>query len=157
MLLSEGKLRAKRKKPRNSPLMAEQKPDNSPFNISPELLKNLPQNTQVAVAQSITFKGPLPPPALYREYEEILPGMAERLMKMAESEQSHRHDWEKRITSYSAKEIIRGQWMGLVLALCAFAAAIGCVYWGYPWVAIVFGGASLASILTAFFKKSKDE
>lgn len=38
-----------------------------------------------------SFSGPMPPPALFREYDQILPGAAERIMAMAEKEQQHRH------------------------------------------------------------------
>jgi uncharacterized membrane protein len=38
--------------------------------------------------------GPLPSPAEIGEYERILPGTADRIIKMAEKEQSHRHQSE---------------------------------------------------------------
>lgn len=39
---------------------------------------------------------PLPPPGELRTYEEILPGAAERIFRMAEIEQSHRIDRENK-------------------------------------------------------------
>lgn len=38
-----------------------------------------------------SFRGPLPPPSTLAQYEETLPGSAERLMTMAEVQAEHRH------------------------------------------------------------------
>lgn len=43
------------------------------------------------------FKGPLPHPAILKQYEEIYAGFAKEIMQMAENEQRHRHDVEKMI------------------------------------------------------------
>ena len=41
------------------------------------------------------FSGPLPHPQLMAGYEEALPGSAERILKMSEEAQQHRHSMEK--------------------------------------------------------------
>lgn len=45
---------------------------------------------------SSTFEGPIPPPALLREYNQILPGAAERIIAMAENEGRHRQALENK-------------------------------------------------------------
>ena len=40
-------------------------------------------------------EGPLPPPADLAAYEQVVPGLAERLVKAAESQTRHRHRIEK--------------------------------------------------------------
>lgn len=45
---------------------------------------------QVVATKSETFEGPLPHPDLLAKYETILPGIAERIVSMAESEQNAR-------------------------------------------------------------------
>lgn len=37
------------------------------------------------------FRGPLPPPFILKQYDEIHPGFAEEIMQMAVNEQGHRH------------------------------------------------------------------
>jgi Predicted membrane protein (DUF2335) len=54
-----------------------------------------------AVAFSESFAGPLPPPALLAEYEQALPGLAERIVAMAENEGNHRRAMEKRLIRLS--------------------------------------------------------
>ena len=39
---------------------------------------------------------PLPPPVEYREYAELIPNGADRLMQMAERQQSHEHGMNRK-------------------------------------------------------------
>lgn len=47
--------------------------------------------TQLIAAKSETFEGPLPHPDILARYENILPGIADRIVRMAEAEQNARH------------------------------------------------------------------
>ena len=118
--------------------------------IPSELLKTLPQNTQIAVLQSISFQGPLPPPALYREYKENLPGAEERILKLAENEQTHRHQWDNNIMRNAATAVRRGQWMGFGVACAAILFAAFCAYLERDGGMYIFGGISFIGILSAF-------
>lgn len=40
------------------------------------------------------FEGPLPPPELFVKYKEVEPSSPDRILRMAELEQSHRHEIE---------------------------------------------------------------
>ena len=72
----------------------------SPQEVSDKLkgaldkLPELPEHVRVSVAEAMSFVGPLPPPTMYREYENALAGSAERILVMAEKEQNHRIAWE---------------------------------------------------------------
>ena len=46
---------------------------------------------QIIRASESSHSGPLPPPRQLREYEQALPGLAERIVRLAEAEQDHRH------------------------------------------------------------------
>lgn len=67
----------------------------------------------VSVLKSERFSGPLPHPSHMREYEEILPGSAERILSMAETEQNHNAGMEKTIVDAQIGDMKRGKWMGL--------------------------------------------
>lgn len=73
------------------------------------------QDPPIAAA---AFQGPIPPPSILRGYDEIIPNGAERIMTMAEDEQEHRHDLEKRQVGLFEK----GQWFAFILGL----VTIGC-------------------------------
>ena len=48
-------------------------------------------------------------------YEEHLTGSAERIVRMAEKEQEHRHNWEDSILASTERDTKRSQWMGLFI------------------------------------------
>ncbi len=104
-----------------------------------------------------SFSGPVPPPAVLREYNEILPGaeFADRIVRMAEKEQDHRHRQEDRVVSIFS----RGQVFALILGLAAIAFASYMAHLGHDGKAL---SAMLATILIlagtlAFNKHLKDE
>lgn len=47
--------------------------------------------------QKSVFKGPLPPPEVLRQYDDVQPGLVDQIVKMAVDEQSHRHNMERMI------------------------------------------------------------
>jgi uncharacterized membrane protein len=54
-----------------------------------------PQTTDKPNQPKITLQaqqwtGPLPPPAALEQFERVIPGGAERILRMAEQEQAHR-------------------------------------------------------------------
>lgn len=49
--------------------------------------------------QEVSYAGPIPPPAMLARYNEVLPGAAERILKMAEEQSSHRQYLEKAVVN----------------------------------------------------------
>ena len=46
---------------------------------------------RLAVQETVTIHaGPLPPPEILREYDQALPGLADRIVSMAEGQANHR-------------------------------------------------------------------
>ena len=60
----------------------------------PDETPDLPENPGTLV-HAEHWSGPLPPPAALQRYDEVLPGAAERILAMAETEQQHRMEQEK--------------------------------------------------------------
>lgn len=50
----------------------------------------------IEVQEVSRFTGPIPPPDLLAEYDQILPGLAERIVTMAEGEANHRRGIQRR-------------------------------------------------------------
>ena len=85
---------------------------------------------------SRSFSGPLPPPDLFRQYEEASPGTGKEIVEMAKAQRTHDHEMERR-----AHEIVRDhlprrentlRWaMALItfIAVIAIAAFSFTVYW----------------------------
>ena len=66
----------------------------------------------------------LPSPALLESYDEISPGLANKLADIIKQEQKHRHDWENKYLRAMSNIAKVGQLFGLVLAVIIIYATI---------------------------------
>jgi len=57
---------------------------------------------------SAHWSGPLPPPATLKQFDEVIPGGAERILRMAEAEQAHRHLTDITALKADSRAISRG-------------------------------------------------
>ena len=84
----------------------------------------VPQATsQTLTCVGVSFSGPLPHPAIMREYEMILPGSAERIMAMAEKTVESNIKIKMEETSASCKVSLRGQTLAFILIFLSLVAA----------------------------------
>ena len=70
------------------------------------------------------WSGPLPAPADLQQYEVLIPGGAERILIMAESEQRHRHGLEDTVILSDTRRATFGLFLGFFLAFGAIAGAL---------------------------------
>lgn len=75
--------------------------------------------------------GPLPPPKALAGYEETLPGAANRIVTMAEEEQSYRHKMTEKSIKNNNRHTARGQYMGFILVLVLIGASVYLALKGY--------------------------
>lgn len=96
------------------------------------------------------FSGPLPSPEMLQGYENTHPGLADRIVAMAENEQKHRHQLEaKSVESVISKEK-RGQQYALFITCLIIPVSGVLVYLGHPIWAAIYGGVTLASLVGLF-------
>ncbi len=101
--------------------------------LSPEkvILEATPEEKRERVKAALTtiiraesFSGPLPPPKALKEYEEILPGSADRILSMAEKQSAHRMTLENKAIGGQVDQSRRGQLFGFIVFLFCIAVAI---------------------------------
>jgi len=121
----------------------------------PQLLKKLQPEQRESVLRIVqqtltSFEGPLPPPQMLAEYDRLIPQGADRLMRLLESQTSHRHVQETRIVSTQTSLPLRGQFIGT--GLCVFFGAIGwrLSFTGHDAVAGVLFGTTILGLVTIF-------
>jgi len=66
------------------------------------------------------FTGPLPHPSILEKYEQTLPGAADRIIKMAENQSSHRQAIEKKVIDAN----VFNEKLGMVLAFIITAVIV---------------------------------
>lgn len=136
--------------------------------------KNQPSSTQVVTRQAnpipanqnagtsvnhVSFQGPLPPPGMLRQYDEVAPGTAERIIAMAESEQRHRHKEDVRINSanvvlsrVNAAEMLLGQIFAFIIAMGGLWTGKELIVGGHVLAGSIFSGAVLVALVAVFIK-----
>ncbi|MGC6485047.1 MAG: DUF2335 domain-containing protein [Candidatus Puniceispirillales bacterium] len=145
---------------KNTPSKAKSKSKNSRTKSSkPNIRKSssidhdandLSDERAIEVTMSL-FSGPLPPPQILEQYEECLPGAADRIMSRAEKEQSHRHWREKCAHWHETLKI----WSAFTIAASAIAGACYCAFQGMTEIGIALALSGLAPTLFRRFWPQK--
>lgn len=120
-----------------------------------DLLKDESPEVRTHVLQVISevrtmYSGPLPRPEDLERYERIHPGLADRIMTMAEQQQKHRHECESEIIHKNLGISVKGQFIGAFIALVCIAAAVYLSISGHDTVAGIIGGATLIGAIIVF-------
>lgn len=120
------------------------------------------QRTVVAHQQTIKrYSGPIPAPEALEHYNRIVPGAADRIIRMAELEQQSRLDNSRLDVTERIKFFRRGQWMAFSLALTALGIGTALSFEGMLTLAGILFGTVVLGLATAFLgakmSKPKDE
>ena len=130
--------------------------------ISPELeniADNYSDNNKQAVVNSLHqeyFSGPLPHPTILNEYEKICPGLADRIVAMAEKDQKHNIDIRQKSLEYQGRDSLLGSLFAFSTIFIALASGTFLIYTGnevsgfVALISAVFAGAKV------FFGKNKE-
>lgn len=111
---------------------------------------------QVVGIQQSSFSGPLPKPEDFAAYRKAVPDAPERILQMAERQQAHRIESERRIISARNKESLLGLILGAFIVFSCIGAAIFLGLHGHDWLAGIIVGI-IASVTTIFvLRKAPD-
>ncbi len=103
-----------------------------------------------------SFSGPIPPPQALKGYEEVLPGSADRILKMAEQQQEHRMKMENKAISKQLSLNSRGQIFGFIIFFVCIGVAILFAYLDMKYFAGIFLTVTMATIISIFVLGKKD-
>lgn len=116
-----------------------------------------PIKTEIQVSQSRHYSGPLPLPEDLARYDQVVPGAAERIIKMAENEMQHRHDNDNKIT----KNIVITTYLSIFVAFICVLIMSGLVFYalykGFSAAAGTIAVGSIAAVASVFFTRKKDK
>ncbi|MEA1966754.1 MAG: DUF2335 domain-containing protein [Thermodesulfobacteriota bacterium] len=110
------------------------------------------QKTEQIAAQLTAeqFSGPIPHPDILRGYNQVLPGVAERILAMAELDQRHQIEIETSAQKLTANEAKRGQLFGLMVSISAFITSGVALFKGFENAAMFLGGTTVVGLVTVF-------
>ncbi|MEA1910858.1 MAG: DUF2335 domain-containing protein [Spirochaetota bacterium] len=73
--------------------------------------------TTTSMQMHHSYSGPLPHPSHFQQYERILPGSADRILKMVEKQSEHRQYLEKKIVDSDIRSSKTGMILGFIIAV----------------------------------------
>jgi uncharacterized membrane protein len=100
----------------------------------------------------LSWEGPMPPPSFLRQYDEVIPGGANRLLTMVEEESVHRRLMERRSQTYPLVDQLAARGAALLFAAGALGALIYCASIGAHVVAVSIGGVLIIAGINAFLQ-----
>ena len=115
------------------------------------VIQDLPTEKQTLIIQqaSSSFQGPIPHPDHFAQYNKVLPGAAERILKMAEREQENRHKHE----DVTDRLFLRGLYLGTLIIVLLIGLAVLALYLGHPGPAIIIVTSIIALAVIYVLRK----
>jgi uncharacterized membrane protein len=125
-----------------------------------ELVVDLDQDEeQLGSITSALYQGPLPPPQMLAQYDDVLPGMADRLLKIVEKEQDIRASGQRHYLFNDSGRVLGS----ILVSVFLVGGAIYCGVIGQPELGIALAASGAAPQIIRSFqsrgasKKSSEE
>lgn len=136
----------KAKKPRKSNLPNTQRAVKATKNHTPEPEKVVQIGSELTEVHAARFRGPIPPPKIIAEYEEALPGAADRIFAMAElnnalPDKALDYEYKEKLLAKTCAVLVTA----MILGLAGFMA-----YNGAPREAAIIACSTVVAIVSAF-------
>lgn len=84
--------------------------------VAKEINSMTPEMQTRVISAAAVYSGPIPDASQFKKYEEVLPGSADRILKMAENQAAHRQKLEMKAIEADIKNSQRGQTFAFILA-----------------------------------------
>lgn len=147
---AQGIYGAKGQSDKVAPLPLDQLPDSMR-----QFVKDLPKDkrNEAAVLFYSSMKshsGPLPSPETLEGYNQVLPGLADRIVTMAENQQKHRVGLENTSLRRQFNQSGTGQWMAFVLSILFLGVGGYLIHEDHDWAGSIIITGTLVSLAVAF-------
>ncbi|MFW2600176.1 DUF2335 domain-containing protein [Aliarcobacter butzleri] len=129
----------------------------NPETIQAEEIKAELERIEQILVQKESFSGPLPHPEHFKKYNQIVPGSANRLLKMAEDDLAHVHSIQRRQSNTETAATILGLISGFAIAIIALVGSGYLIMQGHDVAGAVLGTGSLASLVSVFVYGKKSQ
>ncbi len=123
-----------------------------------------PNNSEKFIAAQFQhYQGPLPKPQDLHEYDQILPGSAERIISMWEEQVRHRHGLERSVIDSDVTNSKKGLMLGFVISVISIIAGSICIWHGNTVGGTIIGGPAVPALVGVFVygsrlrKKERDQ
>lgn len=113
-------------------------------------LEEIREIKQILIKREESFSGPLPHPDHFRKYNQIVPGSANRLLKMAEDDLKHIHDMQKSQDFTNKMATLSGLFAGWSIAMVCLIGSGYLIMNDHDVAGAVLGAGALTSLVSVF-------
>lgn len=129
--------------------------DDPPVDSSEEVVTEDSERQLIEVSKQAAWSGPLPPPSILEQFNDVVENGAERIVSAWEGETAHRQDMERRELSYFGRDSILGKVFAFIFVITALGGSLWAAVNGAEIFATVLGGGTIASVVWAFVKTTR--
>lgn len=112
------------------------------------------EQTTISV-RSQEWHGPLPPPAILEDFDNVVPNGAERIVKAWEDETRHRREIEVQEQRSFYRDMLVGKIFALIFVLAALGTAAFAAYVGAEWLGAILGAGTIGAVVWAFVRSQQ--
>jgi len=123
-------------------------------NVDPKTFATIAAVVQAQVSQ---FISPLPDPSILARYDQIVPGAAERILKLTENQSAHRIKLEDQALTAQISESKRGQWIAAIISVLFLVGSVWVTLEGHDWVGGILGGGTVVTLVTVFIGSKRQQ
>ncbi len=124
-------------------------PDNNPP------ARSNPSNPPARVATYTEISGPIPAPQILQQYNNIVPGAAERIIRMAEKQSDHRMGLENKVVNSNLVKSYLGMIAGTSIAIFGLYIAKEIAINGNPATAGIVAALDLGGLVWVAVNNTK--
>ncbi|MFA7421953.1 MAG: DUF2335 domain-containing protein [Melioribacteraceae bacterium] len=121
---------------------------------------NLPQKNSgytVTAHHSELYVGPLPKPETLKQFDDIVPGAAERIITQFEEQSRHRRSLEQVVISNDVKLSQRGLVFGFIIGMVAIICGGILAFLGREIAGSFIGGGGVVGLVSVFIYGSQSK
>jgi uncharacterized membrane protein len=125
------------------------------------------QSDSHSIVRGEYFEGPFPPPEILAQYEELQPGLVDRIFRYAETEQAQRHRIQAKQTDTDGFDVRSHFWAHCLTSICVttmylalLAAGSYALYLGHIKTALAILASPVVRVMLAMkqmFRKGRSQ
>ncbi len=114
-----------------------------------EIAQLIRQEVRQEIRQEL-FSGPMPPPQLIREYDQMYPGAARFFFEEVQKQTDHRINIETRVVESNIRNERRGSWFAFIITMTALVGGMALFSFGIDTAGIILAVGALGTLATVF-------
>lgn len=127
------------------------------------IVESKPKKAKAEIAKgtrmisATSYQGPLPPPELFAQYEQILPGAADRILSMAERQSQHRQTKELKQVNAESRDSLLGIISAFIISIITIISGVYVIMNGHAVSGTILGTTGLVSLVSVFIYGTRNK